>query len=162
MSLFHLIVAVFVAASSLSFAVALPTIDKDAKLSIRALNIVNNDHAATEDHPLMGVYTHWLQTSPPAEFIRSNASTVMERYPSFHSVDCYKDKNTCMLTSRMSMSKETAALAQPEQLSRRQWFWDTNRLVTELHYKTYHMLDNGDEQEFAGFEQYIKWDWNVS
>jgi hypothetical protein len=101
----------------------------------------------------MELYTRWL-----------NTSSIVEKFPTFSSVDCYENKDSCMLTSRMAMSKDIVALARREEEDRyrRGLFWDTSKLVTEIHYKTYHWLGEGDEREYAGFEQYITWDWNVS
>ena len=68
-----------------------------------------------------------------------------------------------MLTSRVGMSKDTVALARQEAKPDHQRRWDTDRLVAEIHYKTYHNLGNkGEEDRYAGFEQYVPHDWNVS
>jgi hypothetical protein len=166
MSFFKATLAALAVVSQITLALAAPTVREGLKLSIRVADIVKNDHSAIEDHPLMGLYTDWLQTSPHAELIRRNASTVVERFPTFTSVDCYEDKNTCMLTSRMTASKDTVALVARQHkpdFRRRGWGWDTHKLVTEIHYKTYHQLENEDgEEEHSGFEQYVTWDWNVS
>jgi hypothetical protein len=163
--------AALVLASGLTSVLAAPTIFESNMLSIRAADIVKNDYSTTENHPLIGLYNDWLQNSPHAEFLRRNASSVVERFPAFVGVECYDGKETCLLTSRMAMSNETVALARQEaeldhqrsgkdsHLAKR---WDTEHLVTELHYKTYHWLGKEGEEEFAGFEQYIEWNWNVS
>lgn len=153
-------------AMQINSTLAAPTVDADLTLSIRVADIVKNDLSTAKDHPLIGLYTRWLHTSPYAEFIRHDPTTIPERFPTLTSIDCYEDKDTCMLTSRMAMSEETAEMARQEALKSRAvpfgLFWDTDRLVTEIHYKTYHWLGEGEDREYAGFEQYVTWDWNVS
>lgn len=70
-----------------------------------------------------------------------------------------------MLKSRMAISKDMVALAWREaeldHQRRGLLGWDTNKLVTEINCKIYHWMGKEGE-EYAGFEQYITWDWNVS
>lgn len=91
MSLFKTSLDALALASQITSMLVAPIIHEGNLLSIRASDIVKNDHSATEDHPLMGLYNYWLQTSPHAEYIRRNASSVAERFPAFISVDCYED-----------------------------------------------------------------------
>jgi hypothetical protein len=53
---------------------------------------------------------------------------------------------------------------QNNRLGRRDWpFGTVENLITELHYKTYHFLENEDgDEEYAGFESYHEWDLHVS
>jgi hypothetical protein len=91
--------AALAVASHFTSVLAAPTDREGLTLSIRAADIIKNDLSATEDHPLMELYTRWLNTSPHAEFIRRNASSIVERCPTFSSVDCYEhtwDQASCL------------------------------------------------------------------
>ena len=92
MSLFKTTFAALALAFQFALVLAAPTVHGGNMLSIRASDIVKNDLSATEDHPLMGLYNHWLQTSPYADLLRRNASSTVERFPNFIGVDCYEDK----------------------------------------------------------------------
>jgi hypothetical protein len=163
MSIFKATLAALAVTAQFNSVLAGPTGREGVMLSIRATDIVKNDFSATEDHPLMALYTRWVNTSPHAELIRRNASSALENFPTLHSIDCYEAKDTCMMTSRMAVSEEAVAIARRgEPVESRGLFWETGKLNTEIHYKTYHWIGDGDDQEYAGFEQNVKWDWKVS
>ncbi|KAL2205629.1 hypothetical protein CC79DRAFT_1324291 [Sarocladium strictum] len=146
-------------------AVPAATTNTNNVLSIRAANMVTADYSDHADHPAFGLYERWLATNPHAGIFRRNATEAVEKHPNFEGVECDVSKDTCFLTSRMSISDEAVAELnwqhkQNNRLGRRDWpFGTVENLITELHYKTYHFLENEDgDEEYAGFESYHEWD----
>ncbi|KAH8168713.1 WW domain-containing protein [Sarocladium implicatum] len=162
-----ILIAALAVATLCDFALAVPaaTTNTNNVLSVRAANMVTGDYSAHADHPAFGLYERWLSTSPYAGIFRRNATAAVEMHPNFEGVECDAGKDTCFLTSRMAISDEAVAElnwhhSQNSRLGRRDWpFGTVENLITELHYKTYHYLENEDgEEQYAGFESYHEWD----
>ncbi|KAK6075402.1 hypothetical protein SCUP234_10661 [Seiridium cupressi] len=112
---------------------AAPTVGEDLTISLSAAHIVKNDFTSYEGHPALSVFTRWLHTSSESLMLRDNATSVVERFPTFHSIECNADTEACVLVSRMAMSDEMAAAKEREiaerELSPRVWGWTVEHLV---------------------------------
>ncbi|KAJ3506646.1 hypothetical protein NM208_g16048 [Fusarium decemcellulare] len=78
-------------------------------------------------------------------------------HPNLESIDCHQDHDTCFFTSRMKI--RDAAAVKRDLEARWGFLWDINKLVSNLHYKTYHTIE-GEEGPPAGQEHYVDWDFH--
>ncbi|KAF5012387.1 hypothetical protein FDECE_1614 [Fusarium decemcellulare] len=152
----HALAATLAVAAQVSSTWAAPaTKESSSVLSIRASDISNNNLTAYENHPAFALYTRWLNNDRHGSVVRRDANAALAGHPNLESIDCHQDHDTCFFTSRMKI--RDAAAVKRDLEARWGFLWDINKLVSNLHYKTYHTIE-GEEGPPAGQEHYVDWD----
>ncbi|KAL0931083.1 uncharacterized protein CTRU02_213818 [Colletotrichum truncatum] len=142
-------------------ALAAPAITAPSTLSIPVKDLVSNDLANHEAHPLFDLYTRWLETDIHGSVFRRDLNGTLAQHPTLVSIECREDLDTCLLASRMAIPSGLTPAMVESNFGKRGFLWDIGKLKTEVTYKTYHWLENDEGEEvWSGYQHDITWDWS--
>ncbi|KAF4464471.1 hypothetical protein FALBO_8699 [Fusarium albosuccineum] len=91
-----------------------------------------------------------------ASDISNNNLTAYENHPAFALYTRWLDNDR---HGSVPMKIRDAAAVKRDLEARWGFLWDVNKLVSNLHYKTYHTIE-GEERPPAGYEHYVDWDFH--